>query len=223
MAANGISTLATKELRQVAKLTLAETDRAQAGNPRSAYDIDLLPTVYSGNSVVDNTNLGGLVQGRPWVALQAGIYRRVYSGYFNDNVNYFTTPASSSVVTDIYDTSGEVPTTTSFQYTGYFKALTTETYTFYLASDDAGFMWIGQYAVRDYTTSNANINNAGLHGAIEKSSTVDLVAGAYYPIRVQFGNSGAGGVLEVNYSTPTITKNRLFTDCLFYNPITNGI
>ena len=66
MAANGISTLATKELRQKAKLDLAALDRAAVNNPRATYDITQLPTQYSGNNVVNNPNVGGLVQGRPW-------------------------------------------------------------------------------------------------------------------------------------------------------------
>jgi hypothetical protein len=68
MAANGISSLTTKEARQKAKLDLAASDRARVGNPRDTYDINQLPTKYSGNDVVDNANTGGLVQGRPWVA-----------------------------------------------------------------------------------------------------------------------------------------------------------
>lgn len=67
MAANGISTLATKELRQKAKLDLAAIDRAAVNNPRATYDITQLPTQYSDNIVVDNENVGGLVVGRPWI------------------------------------------------------------------------------------------------------------------------------------------------------------
>jgi hypothetical protein len=67
MALNGISTLATKELRQKAKLDLAATNRAAVGNPRATYDITQLPTQYSGNDVVNNPNDGGLVEGRPWI------------------------------------------------------------------------------------------------------------------------------------------------------------
>lgn len=67
MSANGISTLVSKELKQVAKLDLAATDRAADGNPRSTYDINLLPTRYVGNLVVDNTTDGNvLTPGRPW-------------------------------------------------------------------------------------------------------------------------------------------------------------
>jgi hypothetical protein len=66
MSLNGISTLATKELRQKAKLDLAATKRAADGNPRATYDITQLPTQYTGNAVTDNANTGGLVEGRPW-------------------------------------------------------------------------------------------------------------------------------------------------------------
>ena len=66
MSANGISTLATKELRQKAKLDLAASDRAADGNPRATYDITELPTQYDDNNIVDNPNVGGLVVGRPW-------------------------------------------------------------------------------------------------------------------------------------------------------------
>jgi len=67
MAANGISTLLTKELRQKAKLDLAAAKRAQDGNPRATYDLTTLPTQYNGNVIIDNPNAGGLVAGRPWI------------------------------------------------------------------------------------------------------------------------------------------------------------
>lgn len=68
MALNGISTLATKELRQKSKLDLAASDRASVSNPRATYDITQLPTQYNDNAVIDNPNTGGLVVGRPWIA-----------------------------------------------------------------------------------------------------------------------------------------------------------
>ena len=66
MAANGISTLATKELKQKAKLDLAAIKRAADGNLRATYDITQLPTQYNNNVIIDNPNIGGLVEGRPW-------------------------------------------------------------------------------------------------------------------------------------------------------------
>ena len=66
LSANKIGRLSTLEDRQKAKLDLAALDRTADGNPRDVYDITQLPTQYSGNTVVDNPNLGGLLEGRPW-------------------------------------------------------------------------------------------------------------------------------------------------------------
>jgi len=72
MAANNISTLATKQLRQEAKLALAEADRvARNAVEPGRYtdvtaDITQLPTRYVDDAVVDNDNIGGLKVGRPW-------------------------------------------------------------------------------------------------------------------------------------------------------------
>ena len=73
MAANGISTLANKKLRQEAKLAQANADRiARNGVEPGRYadttaDITQLPTKYEAdNSVTDNANVGGLQEGRPY-------------------------------------------------------------------------------------------------------------------------------------------------------------
>ena len=84
MAANGISDLATKALKQAAKLAKATAKRqgktvADNGTisgaidstknyyrARNTLDITQLPTQYSGDSLIDNANTGGLVEGRPW-------------------------------------------------------------------------------------------------------------------------------------------------------------
>lgn len=67
MAANGISTLATKEARQIAKLNLAKTNRAATGR-RSLYNRNRLPAPYTGNVAVPANGAATLEQGRPWRA-----------------------------------------------------------------------------------------------------------------------------------------------------------
>jgi hypothetical protein len=85
MAANGISELSTKALKQAAKLNIAQAKRqgkTVAANgtitgtvdstknyyrARNTYDITQLPTQYAGNAVTDNANTGGLIVGRPWI------------------------------------------------------------------------------------------------------------------------------------------------------------
>ena len=56
----------TKEDRQIQKLEIAKAARTADGNPRDSYTLTDLPTKYTGNSVTDNPNPGGLVNGRPW-------------------------------------------------------------------------------------------------------------------------------------------------------------
>ena len=63
-----ISRLATKELKQKAKLDLAALDRVASGEARGTYDITELPTQYNNNATVDNPNGSGLIRGRPWIA-----------------------------------------------------------------------------------------------------------------------------------------------------------
>jgi len=67
-----ISRLATRQLRQEAKLALATLDRIASGETRITLSINDLPTKYSGNTIVDNTNTGGLVLGRPWPSTPPG-------------------------------------------------------------------------------------------------------------------------------------------------------
>lgn len=84
MSANGIAWLSTKQLKQEAKLAIAEAKRqgkvvADDGtvtgslDPTKPYyrvnnvlDATELPTLYNGDNVVDNANVGGLQESRPW-------------------------------------------------------------------------------------------------------------------------------------------------------------
>jgi hypothetical protein len=86
MAKNGISALSTKSLKQVGKLNIAQAKRqgktvADDGTIsgsvdstknyyryNNTYNLDDLPTQYSGNEVIDNANVGGLKQARPWTS-----------------------------------------------------------------------------------------------------------------------------------------------------------
>jgi hypothetical protein len=161
----------------------------------------------------------------------AGLYKTTYSGYFADNVSFFATatpasvggnPATSVQTTSIFEPAQNDGENFSCQWLGYFKPTTTQTYTFFTASDDASYVWIGATAVSGFTTSNAVVNNGGLHGLQEQSGSIALTAGVYYPIRIQFGELSGGDAMTFNYSTPTISKTTNVTGLVFYNPSTNG-
>jgi hypothetical protein len=216
--------IGTKQYKQIQKLDIASATRAADGNPRFVYDITQLPNPYN-DDVVDpdeNPNTGGLVQGRPWVELAAGLYRRTYSGYFNDVPSWFATATQTAAVADSTLAIAATPETTSIQWLGYFVPATTETYTFFINSDDASYLWIGANAVSGFTTGNALINNGGTHAATELSATIALTAGVRYAIRIQTGNGGGPGSHATSFSTPTIAKTSTFTNRVFYNPLTNG-
>lgn len=184
-------------------------------------------TTSGGNTVHTFTSSGILIAG----SYVAGLYKTTYSGYYADNVGFFATavpttfganPSTSVQTTIIEEPGSDDGSSFSVQWLGYFLATTTETHTFFTSSDDASHLWIGANAITGFSTANATVNNGGLHGNQEASGTISLVAGTYYPIRIQFGEQGGGDVCTVNYSTPTIAKTTTFTNKIFYNSATNG-
>jgi len=165
--------------------------------------------------------------GRRGTSYLPGIVARRYNGgYFADDVSWFATQLVSSTtiqVNSIFESPNDDGENFSYQWLGYFRPVTTETYTFYLSSDDASYMWIGSNAISGFTTGNALINNGGLHGPTEVNGSIALSAGIYYPIRIQFGELGGGDICTFSFSTPTISKTTNTTGRTFYNPVTMGL
>ena len=193
--------------------------------------LTLLNTGGGGFQLINANGSGGLNISLSPLSYIAGLYKRTYAGYHNENPSFFATatlttyganPATSVQTTAISEPSSDDGSNFSVQWLGYFKPTTTETYTLYISSDDGSYLWIGANALSGFTTANANMNNGGAHGQIEVSTTVSLTAGVYYPIRMQFGEIGGGDVFTFNYSTPTITKTTNVTGRVFHNPATNG-
>jgi hypothetical protein len=232
----------TKQERQLRKLVIAEAKRKAFGDitkpyyrVNNTYDLTLLPDTYNGNvpGADDNANTGGLLEGRPWVnyagiAFASNIWRTDYEGYFNDTPSFFATAALKAAPNDYNGTDTTIAESsllnnTSIQYQGYFLATYTGTHTFYLSSDDGSWMWVGPTALTGFTTANALVKNGGLHGVVEVSATISLVAGTYYPIRIQFGNGPAGpGALTASYAHSGQAKTSTWTGKIFYNTATNG-
>ena len=229
----------SKQERQLRKLYIAQAKKQAFGDVTKPYyrvnntfDITLLPDTYA-TAADDNANTGGLLDGRPWVnyagiAFAANIWRTDYEGYFNDVPSFFATAALKAAPNDYNgtDTTISEPSllnNTSIEYKGYFLATYTGTHTFYLSSDDGSYMWVGATALTGFTTANALVQNGGLHGVVEVSATISLVAGTYYPIRIQFGNGPAGpGALTASYAHSGQSKTSTWTGKVFYNTATNG-
>lgn len=137
-----------------------------------------------------------------------GLFGKRYVGYYADDVNFFRTATEHGDTNTTTSINGFTSTADSYSWMwlGYFLAPSTGTYTFYTSSDDASHLWIGGNALSGYTTTNATVNNGGLHAVSETSGTTSLVAGVYYPMRVMFGENAGGDVITVSFAGPSITK-----------------
>ena len=229
----------SKQERQLEKLYIAQAKRQAYGDITKPYyrvnntlDITLLPDTYA-TTADDNANSGGLLNGRPWVnyagiAFASNIWRTDYEGYFNDVPSFFTTAALKAAPNDYNGTDTTIAepsllNNTSIEYKGYFLATYTGTHTFYLSSDDGSWLWIGPTALTGFTTANALVKNGGLHAVVEVNATISLVAGTYYPVRIQFGNGPSGpGALTASYAHSGQAKTSTWTGKIFYNTATNG-
>ena len=229
----------SKQERQIRKLEIAQAKRKAFGDItkpyyriNNTYDLTLLPDTYA-TAADDNANSGGLLDGRPWVnyagiAFASNIWRTDYEGYFNDVPSFFATAALKAAPNDYNGTDTTIAESsllnnTSIEYKGYFLATYTGTHPFYLASDDGSWMWVGPTALTGFTTTNALVKNGGLHAVVEVNATISLVAGTYYPVRIQFGNGPSGpGALTASYAHSGQAKTSTWTGKIFYNTATNG-
>jgi hypothetical protein len=163
----------------------------------------------------------------------SGFIVNVYNtGYYSDDVNWFASRTPSytfSPITDMTNigtaTNGNRPPNSndyySVQWIGYFYCKVSGNHTFYTNSDDASYLWFGSTALTGFTTTNALINNGGAHGMIERSGTINLIAGTYYPIRMQFGEAGGGDDMQVSFQEPGGSRTYNFNTYAFNQGASN--
>jgi len=139
------------------------------------------------------------------------------SGYFSSNPSFFTTnvPFASGTTTNMTNittatsstfTANGSSKTLSVEWSGKFYPSTTGSYTFYLASDEASYLWIGSTADSGYTVANANINNSGSNALPVVSYTITLTTGIFYPIRIQYGQTTGTYDCQFSFEGPGITR-----------------
>ena len=85
----------------------------------------------------------------------------------------------------------------SVRWTADLEAAFTERYTFYTNTDDGARLWVdGKQLVNDWND----------HGAEENSGTIDLVAGQFYSIVMEYYENGGGAVAQLSWSSPHTPK-----------------
>ena len=147
-------------------------------------------------------------------AAASGLVFRIFVGYFNDDVSFFSraqqvetgttfdTTNLTSGVNGIIVAQANQRHYFSVMWTGYFKARVSGKHTFWISSDDASYVWLGDNAATSYTVANAFIKDGSLHGMQEKSNSIDLKAGQMYPIRIAFGENGGGYDCQFTFQEP---------------------
>lgn len=138
--------------------------------------------------------------------LQLGLYGRYFNTYFSDNMSNLTTVGTEAPQVRSSWNSYSVGNTDTWLFRGYFLADTTASnWRFRTTSDDASYVWIGTNSTAIDTslnTSNAVVNNGGLHGTQTRtSSDISLTSGILYPFAVVIGNNSGPGVLTLEFSS----------------------
>lgn len=113
-------------------------------------------------------------------------------------INFNTNDSWGNIAPPAAGTAAD-PDNYSARFTSRLFIAAAGTYTFYLTSDDASYMWLDAPALAP-TIANALINNGGLHGAATQSGTIALTAG-YHDALIYYGEQGGGNILTFEYES----------------------
>ncbi len=127
-----------------------------------------------------------------------GIYRMV-----NDFLD--VPPLKTGVVPNFTMDPREKEQFFSFDFEGYINIKQAGEYTFYLATNDGGRM---------YVDDNMIINNDGLHPVVEVAKKVELTSGLH-PISVKYFQEGGLNGLKVSWEGPGVEKQEIPASVLF--------
>jgi hypothetical protein len=101
--------------------------------------------------------------------------------------------------------------TFSVRWDGFVEPSGSETYRFYVTSDDGVRLWVdGKLLVDNWTD----------HAATENSGTITLTAGVRYDIRMEFYENGGDATATLSWSSPSVSKRIVPSTRLF--PATVG-
>ncbi|RZK31129.1 MAG: hypothetical protein EOO63_04950, partial [Hymenobacter sp.] len=203
----------TTTVSGVASSTAGVLDPTAANNNGSSANAQVSTTVTLANNGCAGTAYPG--------AGGSGLYAEYYKGYFADAMDYFSTRTAGITRTDgtvnfatsnswgnlllpagnpVASNTVDDPNTYSARYRGAISVPATGSYTFYLTSDDASYMWIDGAALAATPDVNlALIKNGNAHSAITVQTTVTLTAGQHN-ILIFYGENGGDNVLKFEYS-----------------------
>jgi hypothetical protein len=193
----------------------------------NAYGTAAFPTVYT-FTVLAPGCVGNDAGGN---AAQAGLYGEYYTGYFgaatgsdtDAHLAFFTTntPKLRAVVPSLnFTTNGSwssaglnlatagaasntdaAPATFSARYRGRIYIATAGSYTFYLNSDDASYVFLDEAAANP-TIATATVNNGGVHSSGTTRSGAKVLTAGLHDILVLYGQNPTDSYLTLQYAGP---------------------
>jgi M6 family metalloprotease-like protein len=154
----------------------------------------------------------------------AGLMGAKYSGYFDDDLSYFKTRKPNSSVQNFkrLSFSRDRESNFSYQWTGYFKPTKTGIWELATTSDDASYVWLGKDAIVNFSSSNVLMSAPGIHAPIRSSASQYLLAGAYYPIRIQYGEKEGLEEFRLFVKSPGGKFTTNLSGLVFHNPKSKG-
>src|SRR5262249_9235685 len=88
----------------------------------------------------------------------------------------------------------------SVRWTGMVQPRYSGTYTFYTMSDDGASLWVSNNVT-------PLIDNWTDHAPTENIGNIDLVAGQYYNIRMEYYENGGGALAKLSWSAAFVAKD----------------
>ncbi|MCA8832321.1 PA14 domain-containing protein [Hymenobacter pini] len=194
--------------------------------PENSYELDVAARNAGGSKVFADALTVQVIARPPAgcsgldggdVAASSGLYAEFFPGFFNDDIEFFNTvtPAQGRNVQVLNFSStqswgnlsgaasgtAQDPDEFSARFRGRINIATAGTYTFYLTSDDAAYLWLDNAALATTpTVASATIQNGGQHSVATVSATVQLSAGLH-DMLVLYGEYVSGNVLRLEYAS----------------------
>ena len=138
-------------------------------------------------------------------AAKPGLLRDYYEGEWKEIPDFSTlTPKSTAVAAAIAFPEQHAQDHFALRFTGFIAAPTTGLYTFSTTTDDGSQLLIDDQLI---------VDNGGLHGAIERTGVVGLIAGTH-KIEVRYFEAWGGESLAVSWQGPKIEKAAIPTAAL---------
>lgn len=130
-----------------------------------------------------------------------------YTGTWNNLPDFNSlTPVTTGVMANIALTPRVQNDNFAFLWEGYIIIPTSGTYYFRTNSDDGSRLWLGSLngSSSPYSFSGTpTVNNDGLHGGQDRTSSAMSLAAGVYPIAIAFYEQSGGEGLTVSWRTPS--------------------